>query len=151
MSQEPEEDVKPKININIQYEGQNVQVKVKGNTKFAKIFDSVEPRLGGGGVTPGTFKFVFEGQRIQRDDTPASIGLEDGDQIDAFLMQVRINLSTRVQDPNAKSRLAEEEISERRTVFPGFYPDSYKAQVPQCILSTPHRLYSNDIIIPPAI
>ncbi|KAG6826164.1 hypothetical protein H0H92_000914 [Tricholoma furcatifolium] len=56
MSQEPE-DVKPKLNLNIGYEGTR------------------------------TFKFTYDGQRIQGDDTPASLGMEDGDQIDAFLEQ----------------------------------------------------------------
>jgi hypothetical protein len=62
MSQEPEEDVKPKLNLNITYEGQrtyralfekaanglnsisflDVTVKVKANMKFAKIFEVVE-------------------------------------------------------------------------------------------------------------
>jgi hypothetical protein len=53
----------------------------------------------------GTFKFTFEGTRIKKEDTPAEVsavyppiaalshsylklGMEDGDQIDAFLEQV---------------------------------------------------------------
>ncbi|KAF5320080.1 hypothetical protein D9611_010280 [Ephemerocybe angulata] len=85
MSQEPEGDVKPKLNLNIGYEGQNVTVKVKANMKFQKIFEVVEKRFQ---KDSGTFKFVFEGQRITPEDTPGSLGMEDGDQIDAFLMQV---------------------------------------------------------------
>lgn len=60
MSQEPEEEAKPKININITYEGSStttnftqrrtrltrfvtdITVKARMNTKFGKIFDSVE-------------------------------------------------------------------------------------------------------------
>ncbi|KAJ2932152.1 hypothetical protein H1R20_g4945, partial [Candolleomyces eurysporus] len=85
MSQEPEEDVKPKLNLNIAYEGQHVTVKVKANMKFAKIFEVVEKRFQ---KEPGTFKFVFEGQRVGKEDTPGTLGMEDGDQVDAFLMQV---------------------------------------------------------------
>ncbi|KAH6904941.1 hypothetical protein BKA70DRAFT_514341 [Coprinopsis sp. MPI-PUGE-AT-0042] len=82
MSQEPE-DVKPKLNLNIAYEGQNITVKVKSNMAFSKIFDVVEKKFG----TPaGTFKFVYDGTRLGKDDTPASVGMEDGDQVDAFLM-----------------------------------------------------------------
>ncbi|KAF7328871.1 Ubiquitin-like protein SMT3 [Mycena venus] len=45
MSQEPE-DVKPKLNLNITYEGNQITVKVKANTKFAKIFTAAEQRFG---------------------------------------------------------------------------------------------------------
>ncbi|KAG6917400.1 hypothetical protein DXG01_002669 [Tephrocybe rancida] len=56
MSQEPE-DVKPKLNLNIGYDGNQITVKVKANMKFAKIFAAAE------------------------------LNMEDGDQIDAFLEQ----------------------------------------------------------------
>ncbi|KAF5375956.1 hypothetical protein D9615_008157 [Tricholomella constricta] len=36
----------------------------------------------------GTFKFVYDGTRVQPDDTPGGLGMEDGDQIDAFLEQL---------------------------------------------------------------
>ncbi|KAF8804028.1 hypothetical protein BYT27DRAFT_7107980 [Phlegmacium glaucopus] len=84
MSQEPE-DVKPKLNLNIAYDGTHITVKVKTNMKFAKIFEASEKRFG---KEPGTFKFTYEGQRVGKEDTPASLGMEDGDQIDAFLEQV---------------------------------------------------------------
>ncbi|KAF7361408.1 Ubiquitin-like protein SMT3 [Mycena sanguinolenta] len=45
MSQEPE-DVKPKLNLNITYEGNQITVKVKANTKFAKIFQAAEQKFG---------------------------------------------------------------------------------------------------------
>ncbi|KAH0580536.1 hypothetical protein H2248_002028 [Termitomyces sp. 'cryptogamus'] len=93
MSQEPEE--KPKLNLNISYNGNQITVKVKANMKFSKIFAAAEQKFQKEaelccsplGVT-GTFKFTFEGQRLQPDDTPASLGMEDGDQIDAFLEQL---------------------------------------------------------------
>ncbi|KAJ7641502.1 ubiquitin-related domain-containing protein [Roridomyces roridus] len=83
MSQEPE-DVKPKLNLNISYEGNQITVKVKPNTKFTKIFQAAEQRFG---KEPGTFKFVYEGNRINKEDTPAELGIEDQDQIDCFLEQ----------------------------------------------------------------
>ncbi|TFK25880.1 hypothetical protein FA15DRAFT_668047 [Coprinopsis marcescibilis] len=85
MSQEPEEEVKAKLNLNIQFEKQIITVKVKINMRFGKIFEVVEKRFQ---KEPGTFKFTFEGQRVGPDDTPGSLGMEDGDQIDAFLGQV---------------------------------------------------------------
>ncbi|KAF8883034.1 hypothetical protein BD779DRAFT_1444412 [Infundibulicybe gibba] len=90
MSQEPEEDVKPKLNINVVYDGTQITVKVKANMRFQKIFDAAEKRFG---KEPGTFKFTFEGKRVQKDDTPTSIGMEDGDIVDAFLEQVFVSWS----------------------------------------------------------
>ncbi|KAJ7495981.1 ubiquitin-related domain-containing protein [Mycena galericulata] len=84
MSQEPE-DVKPKLNLNIVYEGNQITVKVKANTKFAKIFQAAEQKFG---KEADTFKFVYEGVRIGKDDTPAGLSIEDGDQIDCFLEQL---------------------------------------------------------------
>ncbi|KAJ7216277.1 ubiquitin-related domain-containing protein [Mycena haematopus] len=84
MSQEPE-DVKPKLNLNITYEGNQITVKVKPNTKFAKIFQAAEQKFG---KDAGTFKFVYDGQRVSKENTPADLGIEDQDQIDCFLEQV---------------------------------------------------------------
>ncbi|KAF4622316.1 hypothetical protein D9613_009260 [Agrocybe pediades] len=84
MSQE-QEDVKPKINLNIAYEGTQITVKVKPNMRFGKIFEAAEQRLG---KEPGTFKFTYDGTRVNKDDTPAGLGMEDGDQVDAFLEQL---------------------------------------------------------------
>ncbi|PPR02687.1 hypothetical protein CVT24_002109 [Panaeolus cyanescens] len=84
MSQEPE-DVKPKLNLTISYDGQQITVKVKPNMKFAKIFEAAEKRFG---KEPGTFKFTYEGNRITKEDTPAGLDMEDGDQVDAFLEQL---------------------------------------------------------------
>lgn len=53
--------------------------------KFAKIFEAAEKRFQ---KEPGTFKFTYDGNRINKEDTPASLGMEDGDQVDAHLGQV---------------------------------------------------------------
>ncbi|KAJ7471958.1 ubiquitin-related domain-containing protein [Mycena latifolia] len=84
MSQEPE-DVKPKLNIKLTYDGNEITVKVKPNTKFTKIFQAAEQRFG---KDSGTFKFVYDGTRINRDDTPADLNMENDDQIDCFLEQL---------------------------------------------------------------
>ncbi|KAK7440637.1 Small ubiquitinrelated modifier [Stygiomarasmius scandens] len=92
MSAEPEDvkperegDVKPKMTLNISHDGQQVQVKVKANMSFKKIFEAAEKRFS---KDPGTFKFIYDGKRIQATDTPAGLEMEDGDQIDAFLEQL---------------------------------------------------------------
>ncbi|KAJ3730645.1 ubiquitin-related domain-containing protein [Lentinula raphanica] len=83
MSQEP--DVKPKLNLQIQFEGNHVTVKVKADMQFAKIFKAAETKFN---KTAGTLKFTYDGVRIQEDQTPANLGMEDGDLIDAFLEQI---------------------------------------------------------------
>jgi small ubiquitin-related modifier len=84
MSEEAE-DVKPKMNITINYEGQTITVKVRANTNFTKIFQAAEKKFG---KEPGTFKFTAGGQRLRPEQTPAEMDLEDGDQIDAHLEQL---------------------------------------------------------------
>lgn len=85
MSQEAE-DVKPKININIQTDdGTKITVLVRRDTKFSKVFQAAEKKFG---KEPGTFKFTYEGRRIQKEETPAEVNMEDGDTIDAHLGQV---------------------------------------------------------------
>jgi len=79
------EDVKPKLNVVIDYEGQTCTVKVKPVTPFAKVFSAAEKRFN---KEPGTLRFVFEGQRVLAQMTPAELNLEDGDTIDAQLEQL---------------------------------------------------------------
>ncbi|KAI0338734.1 ubiquitin-like protein [Trametopsis cervina] len=80
-----EEDVKPKLNINVIYEGHSVSVKVKPITPFSKVFEAAEKRFG---IQAGTFKFTFEGNRVRPEETPLDHDMEDGDNIDAHLEQV---------------------------------------------------------------
>ncbi|KAI6043650.1 ubiquitin-related domain-containing protein [Pisolithus marmoratus] len=82
---EEHDDVKPKLNLIVNHEGTHITVKVKPNMPLKKIFDATEKRFG---KEPGTFKFVFEGNRLNPTATPASIGMEDGDMIDAVLEQL---------------------------------------------------------------
>ncbi|KAL4066615.1 ubiquitin-related domain-containing protein [Scleroderma citrinum] len=79
------EDVKPKLNLIVNYEGVHITVKVKTTMPLKKIFEAAEKRFQ---KDPGTFKFVFEGNRLNGDDTPAQLGMEDGDMIDAHLQQI---------------------------------------------------------------
>ncbi|KAL1744857.1 hypothetical protein HDZ31DRAFT_63662 [Schizophyllum fasciatum] len=53
--------------------------------KFEKIFHVVEQKFN---KQAGTFKFIYDGTRVNKDDTPAGLGMEDGDQIDAHLEQL---------------------------------------------------------------
>jgi len=79
------EDVKPKIDLTINYEGQTCTVKVKTTTPLKKVFEAAEKRFG---RDPGTFKFIYEGVRLQPQDTPVDHNMESGDIIDAHLEQL---------------------------------------------------------------
>jgi len=79
------EDVKPKIDLTINYEGQTCTVKVKTTTPLKKVFEAAEKRFG---RDPGTFRFIYNGTRLQPQDTPATHDMESGDIIDAHLGQL---------------------------------------------------------------
>ncbi|KAF8129789.1 hypothetical protein EV363DRAFT_1263464 [Boletus edulis] len=84
------EDVKPKLNLTINFEGQHITVKVKPHMPFRKIFEAAEKRFG---KEPGTFRFVYDGDRLRAEGTPAELGMEENDTIDAILQQVRATVS----------------------------------------------------------
>ncbi|EIN06823.1 hypothetical protein PUNSTDRAFT_136655 [Punctularia strigosozonata HHB-11173 SS5] len=106
-SEEPHEEkqeTKPKINVVVDFQGQQTTIKVKVNTPFSKIFDAIHKKFGkesghfnvslrnAPDSCPsipllGTLKFVYDGVRVNPDDTPAALELEDGDVVDAHLQQ----------------------------------------------------------------
>lgn len=66
-------------------DGNEVQFKIKRNTPLSKLMNAYAARLG---VGVDTYKFMFDGHRLQKDDTPDSLDMEDMDCIDAFVDQV---------------------------------------------------------------
>jgi hypothetical protein len=82
----PEEKQAPKhINIKVKdmNEGETF-FKIKPTTKLSKVIDAFCQRqaLDRTGV-----RFLFEGSRIQDDDTPESLEMDDGDMIEAMIEQ----------------------------------------------------------------
>lgn len=65
--------------------GEEMFFKVKSTTKMQKIFDSYAQRRG---VSVDTVTFLLDGQKINANETPKTLELEDDDQIDAVLAQV---------------------------------------------------------------
>jgi small ubiquitin-related modifier len=59
-----------------------VYFKVKKTTTFKKIFEAYLQRVG---KAPGSVRFMFDGQRVQAESTPDSLGMEDEDTIDAMV------------------------------------------------------------------
>ncbi|KIP01455.1 hypothetical protein PHLGIDRAFT_96990 [Phlebiopsis gigantea 11061_1 CR5-6] len=81
---EEKPDVKPKLTVQVQFDGQTCTVKVKPTTLFKKIFEAAETRFG---QPAGAFRYNYDGERIRPEQTPAELGMEEGDIVDAHLQQ----------------------------------------------------------------
>ncbi|EPE25175.1 Ubiquitin-like protein [Glarea lozoyensis ATCC 20868] len=84
----PEEE-KPKIDntILIRLKNQSAQestFKIKPTTLFEKIINAYAKMHG---KKVDTFRFFFDGHRLQATDTPKSLEMADGDLVDVFLEQ----------------------------------------------------------------
>ena len=74
------------INIVVRNQmGGEVNFKVGMMTKFSKVFDTYYERVG---VKKETLKFLFDGNRIQIEQTPGMLEMDEGDVIDAVMEQV---------------------------------------------------------------
>ncbi|KAJ2400158.1 dolichyl-phosphate-mannose-protein mannosyltransferase pmt3 [Coemansia sp. RSA 2559] len=62
-----------------------VMFKIKRSTKLAKLMQAYCARAG---KSFDTVRFLVDGERINGDSTPDSLGLEDGDAIDAMTEQI---------------------------------------------------------------
>lgn len=66
-------------------DGGEVYFKVRRNTPFIKISKAYCERKG---VSPQSIRFLFDGQRVNDDDTAEKLDMVDDDVIDALLQQV---------------------------------------------------------------
>ena len=64
--------------------GEETFFKVKSSTKMGKVFGAFAKRKG---VESKAMRFIYDGRRVGDDDTPASLEMEDQDQVDCFLEQ----------------------------------------------------------------
>eukprot|EP01031_Cornospumella_fuschlensis_P047734 gene47734-58482_t len=83
------EDVKPDgeaaITIHVkQANGESVAFKVKRSTKMQKICEAFANKMG---IAVNMIRFLYDGTRLNMDDTPKFLEMEDGDQIDASIEQ----------------------------------------------------------------
>jgi hypothetical protein len=82
----PDDNQAPKhINIKVKdmNEGETF-FKIKPTTKLSKVIEAFCQRHA---VDRTGVRFLFEGSRIQDDDTPASLEMDDGDMIEAMIEQ----------------------------------------------------------------
>ena len=84
------EDSKPKptnsILINLKnQDNEEAGFKIKPTTKFSKVMNAYATTKG---MRLDTFRFFFDGHRIQNEDTPQTLDMSDGDMVDVFLEQL---------------------------------------------------------------
>ncbi|KJE88408.1 ubiquitin [Capsaspora owczarzaki ATCC 30864] len=82
-------DIKPEtsehVNLKVSSsDGSEVNFKIKKTTKMSKLIDAYCQRVG---INPASVRFLFDGARINGDQTAADVGLEDGDNIDVMQEQ----------------------------------------------------------------
>ncbi|KAJ3509580.1 hypothetical protein NLJ89_g5149 [Agrocybe chaxingu] len=102
------EEPKGKIHINITYEKQSVTFATKREKPLLKVFNAFSERLNIDAssslfsslgrhllriaLTTDVLRFFLNERRIRPEETPAELEMEDGDEIDAVLMQVKSTL-----------------------------------------------------------
>ncbi|PPR02561.1 hypothetical protein CVT24_001942 [Panaeolus cyanescens] len=80
------EDSNPTINIKVATAaGEEVFFKIKRSTKLSKLQGAYANKVG---KDVSSIRFLYEGVRINDDDTPASLDMEDNDTIDVMVEQV---------------------------------------------------------------
>jgi len=77
----PEDDKRIIIRVRDVF-GEETFFKIKKTTKMRKLFQAYADREG---VQLSFLSFIFNGERIEPDQTPKMIGLNDQDQIDCTL------------------------------------------------------------------
>jgi len=65
-------------------DGNEVYFKVKKTTQFMKVMSAYCKKVG---ADLDTVRFLFDGQRLRPEQTPADLGMEDDDEIDAMVQQ----------------------------------------------------------------
>lgn len=84
--EKPEPEVKAAtINLKVKtQDGNAVYFKVKKTTSLRKLMDAYCKRVG---KSPSDVRFLFDGHRINNDDTPEMLEMEEDDEIDAMVQQ----------------------------------------------------------------
>jgi len=65
--------------------GEEVFFKIKRSTKLSKLQGAYANKVG---KDVGSIRFLYDGARINDDDTPTSLDMEDNDTIDVMVEQV---------------------------------------------------------------
>lgn len=65
-------------------QSREIVFKLKLTTPLRKLMDAYCTRQG---LAPESVRFLYEGERIERDQTPGDLSMQDGDEIDALIEQ----------------------------------------------------------------
>lgn len=85
MADEPKEEESNHLNVKVKGQsGDEVFFKIKKTTKFEKLMSAYCERQG---YQMDAIAFLFDGNRLNKDQTPTELKMEDGDEIDAMLHQ----------------------------------------------------------------
>ncbi|KAF7329519.1 Small ubiquitin-like modifier [Mycena kentingensis (nom. inval.)] len=85
-SQEEVKEENGTINIKVVSQaGEEVFFKIKKSTKLSKLQGAYANKVG---KDVQSIRFLYDGQRITDDETPASLEMEEGDTIDVMVEQV---------------------------------------------------------------
>ncbi|KAG6329653.1 hypothetical protein ID866_9435, partial [Astraeus odoratus] len=77
------EDQNAPINVKVvSSTGDEVFFKIKRNTKLSKLQGAYANKVG---KDVNSIRFLYDGNRINEDDTPASLDMEDNDTIDVMV------------------------------------------------------------------
>ena len=80
------EDGNAPINIKVlSSTGEEVFFKIKRSTKLSKLQGAYANKVG---KDVNSIRFLYDGARINDDDTPSSLDMEDNDTIDVMVEQV---------------------------------------------------------------
>ncbi|KAF7290809.1 Ubiquitin-like domain-containing protein [Mycena indigotica] len=80
------EDAQGTINIKVvSSTGEEVFFKIKKSTKLSKLQGAYASKVG---KDVGSIRFLYDGSRINDDDTPSTLEMEDNDTIDVMVEQV---------------------------------------------------------------
>ncbi|KAF8879583.1 ubiquitin-like protein [Infundibulicybe gibba] len=80
------EDSNAPINIKVvSASGDEVFFKIKRSTKLSKLQGAYASKVG---KDVNSIRFLYDGSRINDDDTPSSLDMEDNDTIDVMVEQV---------------------------------------------------------------
>ncbi|EFN52489.1 hypothetical protein CHLNCDRAFT_138857 [Chlorella variabilis] len=66
-------------------DGNEISFRVKPKTPFQKIFNAYYQKTQ---QDQNLLKFLFDGQRVRPEETPADLQMEEGDSIDAMINQM---------------------------------------------------------------
>ena len=81
-----EEDLDMFVTVNVRApNGQESRFKMRGDVYLYKLMNAFCFRHG---LQRASVRFLFDGVRLGEMDTPGMVGLENGDTIDAMLLQV---------------------------------------------------------------